>query len=239
MSPRKPAARAKGAGPAGPRPGRRKSRRDRAGWERPATVVPTDEAAPLPLDVLARRHVRKLARRAPGLLPRAPLKPSEVAEPLTVASPALTELLRSALTPAGQGSVVWQERGAEVIAHFGRTRVRVLDGLIIVGVTLESEQTGAVELTVPFAVGARDLQAGMVAAAERRPRGPAVLVDTWGEAVLATAWKAVAEVAGRLAAQAGLDQDGTPLIPGGLVARDGVLELVPQARHAFDRSRRP
>jgi hypothetical protein len=131
--------------------------------------------------------------------------------------------------------VVWQEADAEVVVHLDRTRVRVTDGLVLVGLTLECDQTGLAEVVVPFAVGTDEHPAGLVAATEAKPRGPAVLVDRWGEAIVATAWGALVEAATAVAGERGSDLDGAPLRAGALVAQAGRIAVVPQARHPFER----
>jgi hypothetical protein len=162
------------------------------------------------------------------------VKSGRVAPPLDLKSSRVTDLVQAALHE-GLGSVVWTEGEAEIVAHLGQTRVAVLDGLVLVGITLESEQTGRAEIAVPFAVGTEDDLAGTVAVAERVPRGPAALVERWGDAVIAAAWEALVEVADEVARQAGVDTEGNPLTAGALVARRGVLSVVPQARFSFER----
>jgi hypothetical protein len=162
------------------------------------------------------------------------LRGGRVGPPLELKSSRVTDLVQAALHE-GPGSVVWTDGEAEVVAHLDETRVEVLDGLVLVGITLESEQTGRAEITVPFAVGTEDDLAGMVAVTERVPRGLAALVERWGDAVIAAAWEALVEVADEVSRQTGLDTEGNPLAAGALVARRGVLAVVPQARFGFQR----
>jgi hypothetical protein len=155
---------------------------------------------------------------------------------------------RAILAPDGKPqSVIWRRGDSEVVARLSSVRVAVEDGLVIVAMTLESAETGAAEVTVPFAVGGKQL-ASMFATTERRPRGPAELVDRWGDAVIATLWSALLAVARSLAADAGRaehghpfqDADGQPLVPTQLIAQPGKrLAVVPQARHPLDRVPRP
>jgi hypothetical protein len=168
--------------------------------------------------------------------PGEPLPPGGVAPPVEIAERRFQDRIRSALVPPEEpASVVWREADAEVIVHLARTRVRAGDGLVLVALTLECDQTGVAEVVVPFAVGTDERPAGLVAASEARPRGPAVLVDRWGEAIVATAWRALVDAATSVARERGSDLDGAPLRAGALVARNGGIAVVPQARHSFER----
>jgi hypothetical protein len=162
-------------------------------------------------------------------------EPGEVADPVTFPERTFELLLRSALAGArGRERVVWSHRGSEVLVHLDRTRVRVLDGYVLVAIVLETAQTGVQELTVPFAVGTEERLAGMVAVTERRPRGHRALGETWGEGVIATAWRAVLEVASVIAALRGSDGNDHPLRAGAIVAAPGEVAVVPQAKHAYE-----
>jgi hypothetical protein len=162
-------------------------------------------------------------------------KPGEVVDPVPLHERVLERLMRFALVPAkGHERVVWRNRGAETLVHLDRTRVRVLEGYVLVGVTLETAQTGIQELTVPFAVGNKNRLAGMLAVTERHPRGHRSLSETWGEGVIATAWRALLEVADVIAALRGSDGNSEPLRAGALVAARGELAVVPQAKHPYE-----
>ena len=76
----------------------------------------------------------------------------------------------------------------------------------------------------------------MIAATENRPRGPAILVDRWGDAVIATAWQALLDVADSAASGTGTDIDGRPLRAGAIVAGSDGLTITPQAPHDFERA---
>lgn len=144
---------------------------------------------------------------------------------------------RTVLTPSTDvTSVVWQDADSEVILHAAGTQVRVLThGLLVVGLSLETAETGPRMLTVPFATGTRQRLAGNVLTSERRPRGSPVLVDRWGDAALATAYGALLDIAAAAAASAGEDTYGDPLIAGGIYTQPNRLFVVPQARHLSDR----
>jgi len=200
------------------------------------------------------RSVRRLARwfldlcedateekeEAPGGGP--PIPPGGVAPPVSVPAGTVAHLTQAALGNAyvrpGQAppaEVIWQDSDGEVLVHIDRTRLAVHPGLILVALTLETDETGPGELVVPFAVGTPDSPAGLLAVSEMRPRGPQALVDRWGQSVIAAAWLALLDVAHGLALNSGVDQDGARLIPGAIATDGNQLTVIPQARHPGDR----
>ncbi len=186
---------------------------------------------------LCKRLLEQLRRHCPELVPEPPPRPGGLAAPVKLGRETLGGLLRAALAPeAGQPTVVWRDADSEVALHTAETRVAVRDGIVAVSLLLECQETdGTAEVVVPFAVGAEQRPAGMIAATERRPRGPAILVDRWGEAIVAAAWQALLDIATAAASGAGDDIDGQPLRAGALLAGDETLVVVPQARHEFER----
>lgn len=165
------------------------------------------------------------------------LEEGEVGAETALPEAALGELVTAALAPGGEPRrVVWQQRNSEALVWLDRTRVRVLDGLVLVGVTLETRETGPQELTAVYAVGTEQTPAGMLAVAERRPRGHPGLAATFGEGVIALGWQTLLEVAGGLAGVFATDPEGHPARAGALVAEQGRLRVTPQAPHAFERA---
>jgi hypothetical protein len=157
---------------------------------------------------------------------------------VSLAPDRLQALVRTALalddkTPA----YVWVDGDSELALHADQSRVALVPGAIIVGLAVECDQTGAAEVTVPFAVGAKGVDAGMVMSAPGRPDGPPTVVDRWGAVLLAAAYRAVLDVVTAAAATAGVDRDGQPLIPGAMTTDGKTLAITPQARHAIDRGR--
>ncbi|MDH3303499.1 MAG: hypothetical protein OES24_23590 [Acidimicrobiia bacterium] len=195
-------------------------------------------------DDLERRCAKLLAqlqKLCPGLLPTGPVPAGEVLDPIEVRNDDLHELILAAVGVTDRrrrNQVVWEQAGSELLVHLAETRVRVVKGLVIVGITIETNETGVVEVTVPFAVGRPGRLAGMIVSTEPKPRGPALIIDRWGDALIAAAWQAVLDVIGTLTARAGVDEQGTPLLPGAVVAHDGRLTVVAQAPQVFERSRR-
>ncbi len=130
--------------------------------------------------------------------------------------------------------MIWQDGDGEVLVHLDQTMVEMFPGLILVALTLETDETGPGQLVVPFAVGSPGSPAGLLAVTEQQPRGPVQLVDRWGQAATAAAWLALLDVAHGLALQSGVDTNGARLIPGAISTDGSGLSVVPQARHPGD-----
>jgi hypothetical protein len=184
----------------------------------------------------------ELRERGPGGGTGKPLAPGATAPPVDVKQASLQTLTRAALgaayapigdTPPAQ--VIWQDHDGEVLVHLDQTQVVMFPGLVLVALTLESDETGSGQIIVPFAVGTPESPAGLVAVTEPNPRGPQSLVDRWGRSAIAAAWQALLDVAHGLSLNAGVDQEGARLIPGALSTDGTTLSVTPQARHATDR----
>ena len=157
---------------------------------------------------------------------------------VTLTRPRLEELLRSALALSDDtASHVWLEGDSELVLHAGRARVALAPGIVLVGIAVECDETGPAEVTVPFALGSKELAAGLVMSAPRRPDGPLVVVERWGSVIVAAAYRALLDVLTATAAAAGVDRDGDALIPGAVISDGRRLTITPQARHAIDRGR--
>jgi hypothetical protein len=180
-----------------------------------------------------------LRRWCPGAVPPPPAEPGGVSEAVAVDAKELDRLLQAALAEADDEVVLLVDGESELLVDPARSRARIGDGLILVVLGVECDQTGPVEVTVPFAVGSDAATAGMVMATEQVPRGPAIITVRWGEALVAMAWEALVAVTAGLSRHVGTDLDAAPLIPGALVAAPGSLTMVSQARHEADRLSRP
>lgn len=184
-----------------------------------------------------KRLVDEVRRRCPEAFDPDPLKPSSRGPDLAVSSRELTELIRLAARDGGDGRQLWRRNGDELLVDVGAIVLRLSEGLAHVTVPVECDQTGPVEVHVAFAVGSPERPAGMLAAAERIPRGPHVVVEAWADELTALVWRAFTEAVAALAADAGRDTDGAGLIPFAIEASRGGLTVRTIARHAFDRIR--
>lgn len=174
--------------------------------------------------------------------PRKPLPPGGAAPPVTVPARAVEQLTiaslgarSAAIGEPPPAKVIWRDADGEVLVHLDQTKVVMFPGLVLVALTLETDQTGQGQLVVPFAVGSPASPAGLLAVTEQRPRGPAQLVDRWGDSATAAAWLALLDLAHGLALQSGVDTSGARLIPGAISSDGHSLSVIPQARHAGDR----
>jgi len=154
----------------------------------------------------------------------------------TLVSKELSTLVRRALA-GDQRRTVWTYRGNEAAVHLDQIRVATEDGLVFVGITLETDQTGVQELTTVFAVGSKERPAGLLAVTEERPRGDADLAATFAEAVVATSWRGLLLVVAAAAASAGDDSSGDPLVPVALSASPDALIVHTIADHHLGQQR--
>lgn len=170
--------------------------------------------------------------------PGTQVPPGGTADPVTLPASAVTGLAIAAIgarhAVPGQpppAQVIWHDGDSEVLVHLDKTQAVLFPGLVLIALTLEADETGPGQLVVAFAVGS---PAGLVAVAEARPRGPAQLVDRWGEAATAAAWLALLDMAHGMALQSGTDTAGARLIPGAISCDGSVLGVTPQARQPAD-----
>lgn len=114
--------------------------------------------------------------------------------------------------------VIWIDNGNEVLVHLDSLRTVILEGMILVSLDLESDQTGRTTMVVPFAVGKQGDPAGLIAVTEEFPRGNGVLASRWGNALQAAAWSSLLS----LAADHATERFSAPL---GIAAQKGLLSL--------------
>jgi hypothetical protein len=196
-----------------------------------------------------RALLEMVRQRCPGLVPPDPLDAGTVAPPVRVPPRVAQNLFTTAalhaaglLDVSGQptgGAVFWADNARELVVRVAEVRVTLASGVVAVTVPVRCEETGDVDVHVSFAVGDDDRPAGLLAATEDRPRGPRLVVDVWGDELVAFAWQVLLDVAAHVAFAAGTDVDGNGLVPAALSSGNGGLEVLPQARHTFDRVRAP
>lgn len=170
----------------------------------------------------------------------APPAEGEVAHPVVVERGKASELLRvAALRAAGlfrptqRTEVVWVDGDRELAIGLAELRLELDDGLLRVQIPVRCDQTGPTRVEVPFAVGAPNDPAGLFASTFRRPIGPPLVVDAWGEALVAFAWSCVLGMITGLAGATGKDRRGNVLVPVELTVSRRTIEIVPMARHRF------
>jgi hypothetical protein len=115
-------------------------------------------------------------------------------------------------------SVVWVNGGSEVLVHLDSTQVRILDGMLLVSVDLETDQTGRSPLVCTYALNNSGNAAGLFATTEDYPRGDALLVSCWGQQLQQAIWSSLLSLANDHAAE-------RSLAPRALIATAGSLRL--------------
>lgn len=188
------------------------------------------------------RLLQVVKQRCPGLLPAAPLPAGTVGPEVALNPDELQRLVSVAAAsaagvPAGTRSdtVVWSLGGSELIVIVAKVQVRVDRGIVVVAIPVSCDQIRGAAIEVGFAVGDDSRPAGMLAVTEDRPRGPAAIVDIWGDALTGFAWQIMLSVTTGLANATGEDDDRAPLVPVAITASPSGLRVLTMARHTFDR----
>jgi hypothetical protein len=204
------------------------------------------------LEAECRKFLEFLRKNCPDLLPPDPVKPGTPVEPLRVTAKWGTGLVRAAVKDAAAGAlgrrptdppldaVVWTDGADSLLVLLDSVRLSTAEGIVTVSVDVACDQLRAARrkpqarVEIDLVVGTDERPAGLLAAATT-PRGSAVVVDRWADALVAFAWQALLDTAAALSAAAGADVDGTPLIPTRWSASKKGIAVGPQARHPFDR----
>jgi hypothetical protein len=188
------------------------------------------------------RLLEVVRARCPGLLPADPLPAGTVGPEVDLNPDELQRLVSVAAAsaagiPAGTRSdtVVWTLGGSELLVIVAKVQVRLDRGIVVVIIPVSCDQTPGAEIEVGFAVGDDSRPAGMLAVTEERPRGPAAVVEIWGEALTGFAWQIMLSVTTGLAGATGEDVDRAPLVPVAVTASPNGLRVQTMARHTFDR----
>ncbi|HSC90107.1 MAG TPA: hypothetical protein VLB86_00485 [Gaiellaceae bacterium] len=175
--------------------------------------------------------------------PRGALAAGEVTDRLFVRAEEATRLAVEAakraagfFRPTRRTEVVWVDGDSELAVGIAAVRVETGRGFVLVTIPVRCDQTGPAEVHVTFAVGEPGRPAGLYAATQRRPRGPALVVDTWGESLVAFAWQVLLGLVTGLAGATGKDARGNRLVPVELEVTGDGLAIVPMARHRFSGS---
>lgn len=156
---------------------------------------------------------------------------------LPVTSAALGTLVQLAALrrTEGEASIVWDDGINQLVVHAAKVRTAVTPGIVRVLVPVECDQTRAT-MEIAFAVGSETRVAGMIAATADRPAGDPLIARVWGDALIAFAYGMLLDLADSLAGASGRDERNDRLVPRGLVARRGQLNIETQARFAYNRS---
>jgi hypothetical protein len=115
-------------------------------------------------------------------------------------------------------AVIWVNGSNEVLVHLDSTQVRILDGMLLVSVDLESDQTGRTPLVCAFALSNTSDPSTLVATTDEYPRGDGTLASCWGQQLQQAVWSSILALANDHA-------DERELSPRGLIATAGKLSL--------------
>jgi hypothetical protein len=191
-----------------------------------------------PVSEECQRLLKQIRDRCPGLIPADPLPFGTVGPELTFKRDDFQRLVAAAANSDQRGVAVWTKDESELVVFTGKVALQLAVGLVLITIPVQCVEAGSAQVQVPFAVGDEKRPAGMFAATEERPRGPAAIVDVWGDALVAFAWKILLTAASGIAAAAGTDADGAGLIPAALTANADGMRVLTMSRHAFDRVKR-
>lgn len=135
--------------------------------------------------------------------------------------------------PAGTDlTVVWERGADELQVDCGSITLTCTPGVLTVTIAVSCDQLPRpVRVGVPFGVGRVEHPRGLLMSSYTRVDAPAVVADGWSDAIVAFCWEALLETARRVAAGAGKDRSGTPLVPAAIAAEDGLFVVLPMARH--------
>ena len=231
---------------AGPKRRPRKPTRTRRNPSRSQAAKPKTAAVAQPSSLRDASLAAIAAQR--GVKRKPPLLPGKLGTPFTIATKEASTLFQLAFidaagAPTGQsnagqprGEVVWTDGDSELLVHAGRSRLVLIDGFALAGIPVYTEETGEVEVVVPFATGTPKEPLGLVVATEPEPRGPPALTARYGDPLVAAAWQAMLSVVKELSAASGVDAHLNPLLPAVLSTSGMGLHLTAQARFLFDRS---
>jgi hypothetical protein len=122
--------------------------------------------------------------------------------------------------------VLWDDGSSRLLVHLDQAEVDLGMG---------TAETGQDKIVCTFVTSSLKRPAGFVWASESRPRGPAAVVEIWGEALVALCWRALVEIAATGASSQGVDALGQQLIASTVLATTDGLLIVPMAAPTFMR----
>jgi len=115
--------------------------------------------------------------------------------------------------------VIWVDNGDEVLVHLDSTKTQIVQQTLLVSVDLETDQTGRQTMVVVLALGDGTDNAGLVGTTDELPRGNALLAARWGQALQASVWAVLMQLAQEHAFE-------RSKAPRGLIIANGLLNLL-------------
>ena len=89
------------------------------------------------------------------------------------------------------GQVIWVDAGNEVVVHLDSLKTHIADGLLLVSVDFECDQTGRTPLIVAFGMNHGADAAGLFMTTDAYPRGNGLLASRWGAIYQNAVWAAL------------------------------------------------
>lgn len=238
----------------------REGERERADRDRPGRGdhrADRDDDRRDELEHACRKHLEFLRKNCPQLLPQGPSTPGQVSAPLPIDVKRAGSLVTVAVQQAAAGSlarasgdrrrrtalprsVIWTHGADSLLVLLDSVRISTDEGVVTISVTVACDELMLTDhvrqarIEIDLVVGTPARPAGMLAATTL-PRGPLVVVNRWADALTALAWQGMLDASAGIAAAAGNDTDGAPLVPTSWTATREGLSIGPQARHRFDR----
>jgi hypothetical protein len=168
------------------------------------------------------------------------LKPGELGLKFVISAESARELLPAAarqaagyVWPTQDTETLWVQGGNELAVALNRVGLQVAEGLVTLQLQVRCDQTGPAAVQVPFVCGSEKQPTGLYTATPRLPNGPQMIVQLWGEALVAFAWHCLLNLVCGAASATGKDLRGNVLVPVDLAASERGLAVQTMARHHF------
>ncbi|CAH0137422.1 hypothetical protein SRABI26_00388 [Arthrobacter sp. Bi26] len=172
--------------------------------------------------------------------PERPLAAGDTEQPIFANAVEAAELIGAAAKravglyrPSRRTEAVWVKGESQLVVGLTGFEVTTGDGLLTVVVPVRCDQTGRARVSVTFVTGTDKHPAGVYAATHRRPQGPAMIIETWGENLVAYAWQCLLGLVAGVAGAVGKDNRGNILVPAEMTVNADGITVVPMARHRF------
>ncbi len=89
------------------------------------------------------------------------------------------------------GQVIWVDAGSDVMVHLDSVKTHIADGLLLVSVDFECDQTGRTPLIAAFGMNHGADAAGLFMTTDEYPRGNGLLAARWGRIYQNALWAAL------------------------------------------------
>jgi hypothetical protein len=119
------------------------------------------------------------------------------------------------------GAVVWVDAGSEVAVYLDSAKTKIADGLLLVSVDFECDQTGRTPLVVALAMNKGIDSAGLFATTDELPRGNGLLAARWGKIFQEAVWAALTSLLSDHAAERRLSPLALTVVNGQLQLHSG------------------